>query len=311
MTTPEQDATEIKRILSQVNMNEQELIQIVANRPRIQRLKIREAYKSKNNAEIIEDIVNKVSSSYADSLAPGVELLFEETYSSDVKQLYLALRKSSPPDIRKIIEIICTKDFPQIKKIKEVYYSMYDRKLDDELSSALEDDLQKIFSKFLTIKRSTNLVPDKESCRSKAKEIIDLKTGTWGEGDSAFVDILSTSSSRELILICRYFNAIIGKTLPNAIDDEFSGDLCKLLKEILFVLCCPSEFLAKRINETLLNDKPENCTAFNIILSREETDLPLIKKFYNQLFGKPLETDIMDLYKRDDKKFLIQYLRNY
>lgn len=188
---------------------------------------------------------------------------------------------------------------------------MYDKKLDDEIASLLDEELQKILCKFLVVKRSTNKEPDKTACRMKAKEIMDLKPGTWGDGDSALVDALATCSPRELILVCRYFHANTGKTMPTAIDEEFSGDLSKYVKEILFVLCCPAEYLANKINDSLIHAKNEYCTAFNIICSREETDLKLIKRFYAQLFGKELQGHIAELYKRDDKLFLLEYLKNY
>ena len=224
---------------------------------------------------------------------------------------YYVLNDSKVSDYEPIRSYDCNWSKFDLKKHKETYTNYYLKDISESLKGVFTDDFIKVFDKLLTLKRNRVLQPDKKKCISYAQELINLSKDEWLFHDSPFLNIIATCSSREIILICKYYHRETGKTLLQTIATEFDGKFGKELKNMMFILCSPAEYLAKKLNDELINDTSNNSEVFNILISREDIDIKLIKMYYLQLFGIELDKDIFSLYKKDDKQYLLTYLKNY
>lgn len=310
MSSDTNDADVLYRILSTANTKERDIIEIVSNRKKENRIKIRSLFRARYKKDLIEEILNRSSKSYSSDLSNGLSLLFQSQNVTDAKDLNMALNGKSGNET-KVMEILCLRNYQQILKIKETYTNYYLKDISESLKGVFTDDFIKVFDKLLTLKRNRVLQPDKKKCISYAQELINLSKDEWLYHDSPFLNIIATCSSREIILICKYYHRETGKTLLQTIANEFDGKFGKELKNMMFILCSPAEYLAKKLNDELINDTSNNSEVFNILISREDIDIKLIKMYYLQLFGIELDKDIFSLYKKDDKQYLLTYLKNY
>ena len=108
--------------------------------------------------------------------------------------------------------------------------------------------------------------------------------------------------------ISREYHRNHGKSLIKVIDSEFSGNIKKLIKTVLYANICPSEYFAKRINEAVKGFGTNEKILNRVIVTRNEIDIPIIKQYYKQLYGKDMVNDIKSDVSGDYKKLLIALL---
>ena len=104
--------------------------------------------------------------------------------------------------------------------------------------------------------------------------------------------------------IAREYHRKYNKTLKKVIESEFSGDIKKLLKTVLYANICPSEYFATRINEAIKGMGTNEKILNRVIVTRSEIDLPIIKEYYKQLYGKDMIEDVKGDVSGDYKKLL-------
>ena len=158
--------------------------------------------------------------------------------------------------------------------------------------------------------RSTNQTPDKDECERIAKELYKAGEDKVGTDESVFNKYFSLSSPHELLVIAREYHKLSGNLLTKAIDKEFNGDTKKLLNAILYVQISPSEYFAKRIRDAVQGLGTNEKILTRVIVTRAEIDLPIMKQYYKQLYGKDMIKDIEDDVSGDYKRLLLGLINN-
>ena len=108
--------------------------------------------------------------------------------------------------------------------------------------------------------------------------------------------------------IAREYHRKYNKTLMQVIDSEFSGDIKKLLKTVLYANISPSEYFATRINEAVKGLGTNEKILNRVIVTRNEIDIPIIKQYYKLLYGKDMVEDIKSDVSGDYRNLLIALL---
>ena len=153
--------------------------------------------------------------------------------------------------------------------------------------------------------RSTNQTPDKDECEKIANELYQSGEKKIGTDEPILNKYFALYSPQELLVIAREYHKLTGNLLTKAIDKEFSGDIKKLLKTILYVQISPSEYFATRIRDAVHGIGTNEKILTRVIVTRCEIDLPIMKQYYKQLYGKDMMKDIEDDVSGDYKKLLI------
>ena len=154
--------------------------------------------------------------------------------------------------------------------------------------------------------RSNNLRPDINDCRKKAKELYEAGEGKWGTNSHIFNKIFALSSKFELAFICREYYKLYGHSIIDAINNNFKGDLKKLLISIIHAIINPSEYFASRIKDAIKGFGTKDNLLIRIIITRDEVDMPMIKRYYKQLYGKDMIDDIKKDTSGDYKRLLVE-----
>ena len=231
--------------------------------------------------------------------------LFVPPIEYDVDQLYQAM-KGLGTNEDTLIEIIASRDEHRLNQIKARYKEKYNISLEDAIEDETSGSFKKLLIALLQGGRSQNLRPDVNICKLKAKELYEAGVGKWGNNSSIFNKIFALSSKFELAFICREYYKLYGHSIIDAVDNNFKGDLKTLLKSVIHAIINPSEYFASRINYAIKGFGTKDNLLIRIIVTRDEVDMPMIKRYYKQLYGNNMVDDIKKDTSGDYRKLLIE-----
>ena len=301
MSTPEKDAEALRNAMKGLGTDEDTIIKIVANRTNAQRLKIKEYYKSAYGRDLIEDLKKELSGNFEDATVA----LFYDPIEYDCLQLRKAM-KGLGTDEDTLIEIIATRPNWMIKAINKKYEEMLKRNLIKDVESETSGNFRRLLVSLLQGNRSENNQPNIEECNKCAKDLYEAGEKCWGTDESVFNKIFATKSPMEFVVIAKAYHKLTGHTILQAIDNEFSGDTKKLLRAIVYAVISPSEYFATRVNKAVKGWGTNDNLLIRVLVTRDELDMPQIKQYYKQLYGKDMLTDIKNDCSGDYQKLLIE-----
>jgi len=294
------DAEEMRKAMQGLGTDDKILIEIASKRTHKQRMKIRQAYKILFGRDLMDDLKSDLSGDYKKTMLA----LFTDPIEYDVESLYYAM-KGLGTDEDTLIEILASRPGWYINKIKKKYKEKYNKELEDDVRGDTSGNFMNLLISLLQANRSTNQTPDKDECEKIANELYQAGEKKIGTDEPIFNKYFALYSPHELLVIAREYHKLTGNLLTKAIDKEFSGDIKKLLKTILYVQISPSEYFATRIRDAVHGIGTNEKILTRVIVTRCEIDLPIMKQYYKQLYGKDMIKDIEDDVSGDYKKLLI------
>ena len=213
------------------------IINLASSRSNQQRLQIREAYKASYGTDLISDLKSELSGHLKDTLIA----MFYHPIDYDCLSLRAAM-KGLGTDEDTLIEIIATRPGYMIKQMIERYPTIVEgRNLVEDIKSETSGAFRRLLVSLLQGSRSDNTSPDIEECEKMAKELYEAGEKKWGTDDSVFNKIFSLRSPMEIACISRAYHKLTGHTILQAINNEFSGDIKKLLTAVVYAVISPSE----------------------------------------------------------------------
>jgi annexin A7/11 len=302
MFDPKADADLLKKSMKGIGNDKDAIINLVTSRTNQQRLQIRDAYKSSYGKDLIADLKSELSGHLKDTLIA----MFYHPIEYDCYSLRSAM-KGIGTDEDTLIEIIATRPGFMIKQIIEKYPEITEgRNLVDDIKNETSGAFRRLLISLLQGERSDNTNPNIEECEKTAKELYEAGEKKWGTDDSAFNKIFALKSPMEIACISRAYHKLTGHTILQAINNEFSGDIKKLLTAVVYAVISPSEFFATKVNKAIKGLGTNDKLLIRIIVSRNEIDLNYIKKYYKQLFKKDMIEDIKAETSGEYRKLLIK-----
>ena len=300
MNTPQQDGDALRQAIK-VKKDEDTIIKICANRTNAHRLQIAEYYKSAYGKDIISDLKSALSGNFEDAMVA----LFTPPVDYDCQTLRNAM-KGLGTDEDTLIEVIATRPNWMIKQINQRYQEMYKKELIKEVRSETSGAFKNLLTSLLMGNRSENRNPNEAQCEQDAKELYEAGEKKFGTDSSVFNKIFALRSPQELGVIARNYHKITGHTILKAIDNEFSGDTRKLLNAIVYASLSPSEYFATKVNKAIKGWGTNDKMLIRVLVTRDEIDMPQIKQYYKQLYGKDMLDDIKSDTSGDYKKLLVE-----
>ena len=280
--------------------NEDTLIKIATSEPLKERLKIKDKYIIMYGRELLDDLKSELSGNFRKVMLA----LYKDKYEYDAEELYNAM-KGTGTDEDTLIEIIGTRPGWMIKKIKEAYKNLYSKDLEEDVKSDTSGDFRKLLVTLLQCNRSQTEEVDIEKCKDICDELYNAGEKKLGTDEQVFNKYLGNCSPCELMTIAREYHRKYGKPLMKVIDDEFSSDIKKLIKTVLYANICPSEYFATRIRESVKGMGTNEKILNRVIITRNEIDIPIIKEYYKLLYSEDMLKDIKDDVSGNYKKLLI------
>ena len=287
MSTPQQDADTLRTAMKGFGCDEKAIIAVCTGRTNAQRLEIVKAYKASYGRDLLADLKSELHGKFEDAMIA----LFTDPIEYDADELRKAM-KGIGTNEDTLIEIIASRPPAILRQIKEKFNEKYKRDLEKDVHSETSGTLRKLLIALLQCNRSTNTQPDTEQCKAIAEEIYKAGEAKLGTDESVFNKYFCTLSPIELAHVSRAYHQLTGHTILQAIDKEFSGDSKKTLKTIVYATLSPSEYFATRVHDAVKGLGTKDHLLIRVIVSRSEIDMPQIKQYYKDLFGKDMYNDV-------------------
>ena len=284
------------------NKDKEALTKITSQYPLTIRLKIRDKYKSSYGQDLIEDFESKLSSDFKDLMIG----LYTSIYEYDADQCKKAI-KGAGTDEDTLIEIIGTRPNWMLNKVKEIYKNKYNAQLEQDVIDDTSGDFRKLLVSLLQCNRSENKIPDKEKAMEMAKDLFkgDKDKGKIKIDEEKMNKYSASSSPVELMHLAREFHREYGKSLIKVVEDQFSGDIKKLIKTIFYANISPSEYFATRIREAVEGAGTNEKILNRVIITRNEVDMDVIKEYYSILYSRDLVEDVKSDTSGDYRNLLV------
>lgn len=281
------DAEALRNAMKGFGTNKDTLIKTVSNKTNLERQEIKSQYKALFGRDLISDLKSKLTGKLEDAFVA----LFTDPIEYDVDSLRYAM-KGLGTDEDTLIEILASRSNIQLHKIRKLYKEKYNRDLETDIRKETHGTLEYVLVSLLQGKRSTNINPDQNQCLEIAKEIYRAGEEKMGTEESIFNKYFVSLSPYELVLVAKYYYKLSGNTILQAIEKEFSRDKKKAFITIVYATISPSEYFATRINDAIKGFTTKDNILTRVLVSREEIDIPEIKQYYIQLYGKDMVEDI-------------------
>ena len=300
-TKVDEDAAALRKAMKGIGTDEKAIIKIIANRTNRERLAMIESFKRQFNRDLIKDLKSELSGKFEDATLA----LFKDPIEYDCYSLNKAM-KGAGTNEDTLIEILASRPNYYINQIKERYKILFGKTLEEHLSSELSGDLKKVMLTLTSAQRSTNVNPDRNDCTNKVEQLYKAGEKRLGTDEKVFYDILTKASPEEIKLMNEIYTQKYKHGLLKAIEEEFSGDLKKLLKTMIYVSLDPSEYFATRINYAIKGAGTKDALLIRILVTRDELDMPQIKAAYKRLYNKDMVQAIEKDTSGDYKKLLVE-----
>ena len=265
------------------------IIKITVQYPLTIRLKIRDKYKSSYGQDLLEDFESKLSSDFKDLIIG----LYKSIYEYDADQCRKAIQGIGTDDDT-LIEIIATRPNWMLNKVKEIYKKKYNVELEQDVIDDTSGDFRKLLVSLLQCNRSENKIPNIAKSNEMAKDLFkgDKEKGKIKIDEDKMNKYFALSSPVELMHLAREFHKEYGKSLIKVVEDQFSGNLKKLIKTIFYGNISPSEYFATRIREAVQGAGTNEKILNRVIITRNEVDMDIIKEYYKILYSRDLIEDV-------------------
>jgi annexin A7/11 len=300
------DADALKKDFKGIGCDKKTIIDITVNRTNAQRQQIKEAYKASYGRDLMKDLKSELHSHLED----GILALFTDPIEYDADELRGAM-KGMGTNEDTLIEIIASRPPHMLKAIITRYKEKFNRDLEADVKSETSGTLRKLLIALLQCSRSANTNPNQAQCAQIAQEIYQAGEKKLGTDESIFNKYFCTLSPHELAAVSREYHKLTGHTILQAIDKEFHGDSKKTLRTIVYATLSPSEYFATRVKDAVKGLGTKDHLLIRVLVSRSEIDMPQIKQYYKQLYGKDMVADIKSDISGEYQNLFVQLVSKY
>ena len=258
-------------------------------------------YEGLYGRDLIKDLKSELGGKFED----GVLALFEPPLDYLCKELREAMKGAGTKEST-VIEIVCSQDNKSMTELKKRYNELFKRDLISDIKGDFHGDLEKILVSLCTAARSENKNPNRADCEAKAVQLYEAGAKKCGTDEEIFNKIFAICSREELILISQIYNQKYKKDIISVLKSELTGKTEKAFVAVIYALLSPSEYFATRFYDAMHGAGTRDHDLIRASICRDEIDMPQIKKFYKQLYGKDLVDAIKSETSGDYKKFLVE-----
>ena len=297
------DADALKAAFKGMGCDKKKVIEITVNRTNAQRKEIKEAYKASYGRDLMKDLKSELHGHLEDA----VLALFTDPIEYDADELRAAMKGLGTNEYT-LIEIIASRPPHILRAIIAKFKEKYNRDLEADVKSETSGTLRKLLIALLQCGRGTNTNPNPTQCAEIAQEIFKAGEKKLGTDESIFNKYFCTLSPHELAAVSREYHKLSGHTILQAIDKEFSGDSKKTLKTIVYATLSPSEYFATRVNDAIKGLGTKDHLLIRVLVTRSEIDMPQIKQYYKQLYGKDMVNDVKNDISGEYQSLMVQLI---
>ncbi|XP_004469521.2 annexin A13 isoform X2 [Dasypus novemcinctus] len=299
----DRDAKRLHKACKGMGTDEAAIIEILSSRTSEERQKIKHKYKATYGKDLEEVLKGELSGNFEKTALA----LLDRPSEYAARQLQKAM-KGLGTDEAVLIEVLCTGTNKEIVAIKEAYQRLFDKSLESDVKDDTSGNLRKILVSLLQANRDEGDDVDKDLAGQDAKDLYDAGEGRWGTDELAFSEVLAKRSYKQLRATFQAYQVLIGKDIEASIEEETSGDLQKAYLTLVRCARDRESYFAERLYKSMKGAGTDEKRLIDIIVTRAEIDLQLIKVKFQEKYQKSLSDMIRSDTSGDFQKLLVALL---
>jgi len=294
------DARNLREAMKGWGTNEDKIIEITAYRKNIERQEILKQYKSMYGRDALEDLDDELGGNFCKTILA----MYMPPAMYDATQLHQAI-EGAGTDEDILIEIIATRTNEQLNDIRNEYKRLFKADLEKDVIGDTSGFFKNLLVALVQGNRDTTSDIDILKLHKDIQALYNAGVAKLGTDEETFLRIFSLRSNFELKYIASEYLKSTGKSIFTVIDDEFSGNLKRLLHTILLGHINPPDYFAQRIRSACEGIGTKDSLLIRVLVSRDEIDLKEIKQIYLRNYKKTLNQEVEDETSGDYKKILL------
>uniref|UniRef100_A0A8D8WWY5 Annexin n=1 Tax=Cacopsylla melanoneura TaxID=428564 RepID=A0A8D8WWY5_9HEMI len=301
---PSEDAAALRAGMKGLGTDEKVIRNILTAKTNKQRQEIVEKYTAEIERDLIADLKSELGGNFKDL----VSALMKTPVNFLCSEINRAL-SGLTLDSNTLTEVMVTRNNAEIKQIVQTYETLYKRPLVEHVCDVTKGDYRRLLTLILTGTREQPGKVNKEKAKELATALFKAGEGKMGTDETEFVKIFGHESYEQLALVFDAYKTEKGRTIEQALQAELSGELLDISLAIVECIHNQVTYYAKQLNKSMKGLGTDNRTLIRILVSRSEIDLGDIKKEYERLYNKTLESHVKSEASGDYQKALINIIR--
>jgi len=204
-----------------------------------------------------------------------------------------------------LTEIICTRSNQDIQYICQAYQAKFGTSLEDAIGGEVSGHYKRMLVMLLNGSRDQHGGVNQDRAIAAAQQLYEAGEGSWGTDEEVFTQIVTHENFAQLHVIFDEYRKLSGKTMEQAVQSEFSGDIEKAVMTIVKCANNSNRYYAQKLEDAMKGAGTDEETLIRVIVARCEIDLGGIKREYQDFYGKTLYDAVKKETGGDFKKALL------
>ncbi|XP_055333553.1 annexin A6-like [Paramacrobiotus metropolitanus] len=296
----ESDAKCLHTAMKGFGTDEKAVIDILANRSNAQRQQIGVTYKTMYG----KDLISKLKSELSGKLEDTVVALLQTPDVYDAYSLHDAIAGLGTKDDA-LIEIICSRTNAELQAIKHAYKTIFKKELEKDVSGDTSGHFKRILVACLTGNRQEGPYVDLAKAKQDAEALYKAGPKKWGTDEATFIAVFAMRSHAQLAVTFEEFKKIANTDIEKVIASEMSGNFENTFLALAKLVKNKHAYFAERLYKSMKGAGTHDRVLIRCVVSRCEKDLGNIKREFQRMYGKTLESFIAGDCSGDYKKILL------
>ncbi|XP_068342638.1 annexin D3-like [Pyrus communis] len=299
---PDQDCQRLKKAFDGFGTDEDAVIWILGHRNASQRREIKNTYQQLYNKSLIDDLQSELSGDFRDA----VILWTCDPPERDAKlaRVVLTKKKKVVKHLKVLVEIACASSPSHLMAVRQVYSSLFDCSLEEDIASTISLPTRKLLVGLVTSYRYDKQLVDTGIADSEASRLHEAIETKQYDHDHV-VWILSTRNFFQLRATFECYKQKYGHSIDQDIKSCGNGELESLLIAVYWCIASPAKYFAEVIKDSIVGLGTDEDSLNRAIVTRAEIDMIKIREEYSKMSKTSLVDDIIGDTSGDYKNFLL------
>ncbi|KAM2065435.1 hypothetical protein ACFX16_028702 [Malus domestica] len=299
---PDQDCQRLKKAFDGFGTDEDAVIWILGHRNASQRREIKDTYQQLYNKSLIDDLQSELSGDFRDV----VILWTRDPPERDAKlaRVVLTKKKKVVKHLKVLVEIACASSPNHLMAVRQVYSSLFDCSLEEDIASTISLPTRKLLVGLVTSYRYDKQLVDTGIANSEASRLHEAIETKQYDHDHV-VWILSTRNFFQLRATFECYKQKYGHSIDQDIKSCGHGELESLLIAVYWCIASPAKYFAEVIKDSIVGLGTDEDSLNRAIVTRAEIDMIKIREEYSKMAKTSLVDDIIGDTSGDYKNFLL------
>lgn len=282
-------AEKLHKAMDGAGTKDQKVIDVLTSCNTEQRQLIVPAYLDKYGKDLRETLKSELSGDFEDVMKHLVEP--QAVYEAWL--LHEAISGVGTEE-DELMEVLAFRNKEQLESIEAAYQEKYDNSLSDDIQGDTTGNFEKLLLILLKGERDDPHVVVESFAKSDAWILHKEGEGQIGTDEKHFLRVFSTRSWDQLAAACGAYEELYGKTMEEALGNEFSGDILYGLKKLVAFSRDRAVYFAGRLYKAMDGMGTDDERLQRIIMTHCETDMLEIKEAFKNTYGRTLGNMIRD-----------------